>query len=275
MGCRHRSPLRRTSPHPTSSTLFEGPLQAERPDDSTFCSGCGFSWTRSRQHGAARRLGSCFHQPPPAFLQHSPSSSPCCCNQGLPPQDTRLLSPQRTSRPEVPFSPPCSDRHVLPFRKSRAWQLREPQRVRTGGQEKRRAGVGQARPPAPIGSATSGTLPAAPPSSSPCFLLQGEPMNREERGEMRKTEAENKEEKERWEGGTTLAFQARQKALGVATFPRRELQLRTPSKVRYHFKLGTRHRSTGLETAAFRLATLTSTLEPRQQNEREEPLCGK
>ena len=92
---------------------------------------------------------------------------------------------------------------------------------------------------------------------------------------MRKTEAEDKEEKERWGSRTTLAFQVQQKAPGVASFPCRELQLHMPSKVRYHFKLGTGHQSTGLETAAFKLATLLGTQELRQQNEQEQPLCGK
>lgn len=141
--------------------------------------------------------------------------------------------------------------------------------MRTGGQEKRRTGMGQALPPAPLGNALCHLIEhpsccptSAPLSSSLCFLPQDEHMNREEREEMRKIEAENKEKKERWEDGTTPAFEVQQKDLGVASFLCRELQLRMPGKVRYRFKPGTRHQSTGLERATFKLTTLIGTQEP-------------
>lgn len=182
-----------------------------------------------------------------------------------------FLFPQCTSWCEVLFSPPWSDWHVLPFRKSRNWQLREePQHMRVGRQEKSRAGMGQALPSAPPGNAVCHLIehpsccplqPHCPPHGVSCSEIN----IWTEKKKMRKIEAEDKEDKERWEGGTMLAFQVQQKALTVASFYWWDLEIPTPSEVRYRLKLGTRHQS--LQKAAFKLARLVGTWELWQQND--------
>lgn len=64
------------------------------------------------------------------------------------------------------------------------------------------------------------------------------------------------------DGKVEQAFLVQQKPLGVASFPCGDLKLHMSSNVRYHFKLGTRNQSTGLETAVFRLATFTDIQKP-------------
>lgn len=86
------------------------------------------------------------------------------------------------------------------LQKTRSLAAEGATHVRTRGQEKRRAVTGQALPSKSPGNAVCHLIkhPSCCPTSAPlfsslCFLLQDEHMKKEEREEMRKIEAENKE----------------------------------------------------------------------------------